>query len=224
MPLSNSDAGDGDTSAFDWNQVDVLSLIVEREDLDDGISNPDSGNFLVDNLVLVDVDGEYPDLNAMSDEHGDLDPAHQRGFLDLVRATSFLYFLDFASTDPDSGGIIQDRSASIRILRIASGERPPIWTRLGGGKRRCLALPCGRPSGKTGCAEPRRALFDVAPVRRAKRLAGGPVGGPVWAGGPAATRTSPATASRKIAPPPSSHRPVEPDNCVAPSALAAFAM
>src|SRR6185437_11587015 len=39
-------------------------------------------------------------------------------FLDLVRATSSLYFLDFASTDPRAGGIVQDRSTFADLLSI----------------------------------------------------------------------------------------------------------
>ena len=65
---------------------------------------------------------------------------------------------------------------------------------------------------------------NAAGIRGAKRRNGGREDGPGWTGGPAARRTSLAAPSRKIARPPSCHRPAGRGNCVAPSGLAAFAV
>ena len=117
--FDNSVAGGGSTAAFNWNQVSVFSLIIERVNIGDGISNPDSGAFLVDNLRLVDADGEYPDLSSVElNGDGSLSPLNEAAFLDLVRARSFEYFLDFASTDERTGGIIQDRSTFADLMTV----------------------------------------------------------------------------------------------------------
>ena len=101
---------------FDWNRVSVFSIIVERNNIADGISNPDVSSFLIDNLRLIDNDGEYADLEQFDDVNGNLLPEYEVTFLDQVRATSALYFLDFASTDPRTGGMIQDRSSFADLI------------------------------------------------------------------------------------------------------------
>ena len=122
IPISsgfdNSVSGGGSTADFNWHQVSVFSLIIERVNVADGISNPDSGAFLIDNLRLLDTDGEYPDLSAVElDGDGSLSPVNEAAFLDLIRR-SFEYFLDFASTDERTGGIIQDRSSFADLMSI----------------------------------------------------------------------------------------------------------
>ena len=117
--FDNSVAGLGNVTGFDWTAVSVLSLIVERYHAADHIDNPVEGAFLVDNIRLVDEDGSYPDLEPLSSTtDGILDPAFRQAFLDLVRARSFQYFLDFASTDPRTGGIIHDRSTFADLITV----------------------------------------------------------------------------------------------------------
>ena len=116
--FTDSVQGAGDPSAFDWRGLSTFSIIVERMNVGAGSTNPDSGRFLIDNLVLVDVDGEYPDLSQIEDIGGNLDPEFADEFLDLVRGTSSQFFLDFASTDPRTGGIIQDRSTFADLMTV----------------------------------------------------------------------------------------------------------
>jgi len=109
----------GDTAAFDWGAVSVGSLVIERKHEGDGVTNPDSARFLLDNLELIDVDGEYPDLSSIQDPvSGELDASYEEAFLDHIRSMSSLYFLDFASTDPRTGGIIQDRSTFADLMTV----------------------------------------------------------------------------------------------------------
>ncbi len=117
--FTDSVAGNGDTSPFDWQRASVLSFIVERANVGAGVSNPTTGEFLIDNLAVVDADGECPDLESAGDPvDGGILPQYTDAFLDLVRATSFLYFLDFASTDPRTGGITQDRSTFADLMSV----------------------------------------------------------------------------------------------------------
>jgi hypothetical protein len=103
---------------FDWRRVSVLSFIVERVNVADNVVNPTTGSFRIDNVRLQDSDGAYPDFNAAQDSAGGLAPQFTNAFLDLVRATSSLYFLDFASTDARAGGIVQDRSTFADLLSV----------------------------------------------------------------------------------------------------------
>ena len=117
--FDDSVSGNENTEKFDWHKVRTFSLVIERVNIGAGIINPDTGRFIVDNLLLVDTDGEYPDLNQISlVPGGTLDPYYEEAFLDLVRSRSFLYFLDWASTDPNAGGIIQDRSTYADLLSV----------------------------------------------------------------------------------------------------------
>lgn len=118
--FNDSVAGKGRTSKFDWNRVSVLSIIVERTNKAAKVKNPDIGAFLVDNIRLIDSNGKYPDLTAIFDPTDNrLRPEFKEAFLDLVRALSFQYFLDFSSTDPRTGGIIQDRSSFADLMMIS---------------------------------------------------------------------------------------------------------
>lgn len=109
----------GDTEPFRWDRVRTLSVIVERNHEADSVRNPDSGGLLVDNVRLLDADGSYPDLAAARDSAtGGLKPAYRDAFLDHVRKLSFLYFLDFASGDPRTGGLIQDRGAFADLMSV----------------------------------------------------------------------------------------------------------
>jgi hypothetical protein len=107
-----------ETGRFNWRQVSTFAIIVEHNNVGAGVHNPDSGRFLIDNLVLVDTDGNYPDINQIQSSSGGLDPNYQDAFLDLIRATSCLYFLDWASTDPRIGGIVQDRSMFADLMTV----------------------------------------------------------------------------------------------------------
>jgi len=117
--FSDSVAGAGDPSGFDWRQVSTFAIIVERVNVGAGIENPDAGKFLIDNLELVDTNGQYPDLDQIQDPVSlGLLPQYEDAFLDHVRATSSLYFLDWASTDSRTGGIIQDRSTFADLMTV----------------------------------------------------------------------------------------------------------
>lgn len=112
--------------AFDWSKVSIMSLIVERFHKADGVDNPNDGVLLIDNIRLVDSDGEYPDLAAAADpEDGTLLPQYEEAFLEYVHALSSLYFVDFASRDTTfdgnavtAGGIIQDRSTFADLMSV----------------------------------------------------------------------------------------------------------
>lgn len=109
----------GDTGTFRWDRVKLLSLIVERNHVGDLVHNPTRGAFLVDNIRLIDADGSYPDLQAMRDpQTGGLRADCRYAFLDYLRRLSFLYFLDSASTDPRTGGLIQDRGTFADLLTV----------------------------------------------------------------------------------------------------------
>jgi hypothetical protein len=101
----------GDTEQFNPQRVSLLAFIIE------GDRNPERGAFLIDNIRLVDTDGEYPHLEAIQAD-SNLRPEYTQAFLDLVRQTSFLYFVDFAATDPRTGGMIQDRSTFATLMTI----------------------------------------------------------------------------------------------------------
>jgi hypothetical protein len=57
----------GDRRFFDWGKVRLFTIIVERRHVADGVSNPTQGDFLLDNLALVDRRGLYPDLDKAQD-------------------------------------------------------------------------------------------------------------------------------------------------------------
>ncbi|MCA9072194.1 MAG: hypothetical protein KDA84_24880, partial [Planctomycetaceae bacterium] len=117
--FDNSVQGSGDPSGFDWREVSNFSVVIERNNVGAGISNPDQIELLLDNLVLVDNDGQYPDPSQAADPmSGQLDPQFEEAFLDQIRAASSLYFLDWASTDPRTGGIIQDRSTFADLMTV----------------------------------------------------------------------------------------------------------
>ncbi|HPM84137.1 MAG TPA: glucoamylase family protein, partial [Candidatus Anammoximicrobium sp.] len=117
--FDDSLAGDGNPAGFNWRQVSLCSLIVERVNVGAGIVNPDTAQFLVDNLVLIDADGSYPDVAAAADPAGlGLNPYFEESFLDLVRATSSQYFVDWASTDARTGAMIQDRSTFADLMTV----------------------------------------------------------------------------------------------------------
>jgi hypothetical protein len=115
LTLPNAaDMGDftqGDTGQFNPQRVSLLAFLVE------GDKNPKRGAVLIDNIRLLDTDGEYPHLEAMQAD-GNLRPEYTQAFLDLVRQTSFLYFVDFATTDPRTGGMVQDRSTFADLITV----------------------------------------------------------------------------------------------------------
>jgi hypothetical protein len=99
----------GNTGSFDFRQVSVLSYVIDQA------NNPSSGSFLLDNLAFVDLDGQYPNLDAVRN-----DPQYAEAMLDYARATSILYFLDFASTDSRTGGMAQDRSTFADLMSVGA--------------------------------------------------------------------------------------------------------
>ncbi|MCY2990968.1 MAG: hypothetical protein NTY19_24295 [Planctomycetota bacterium] len=109
--FDHSLAGQGNPAGFNWQRVSLCTLIVERENVGDNVVNPDTGHFLVDNLQLIDANGVYPDVAAAAAPTGlGLNPYFEESFLNLARGASSQYFVDWASTDPRTGGMIQDRS------------------------------------------------------------------------------------------------------------------
>ncbi|MDD5708695.1 MAG: glucoamylase family protein, partial [Kiritimatiellae bacterium] len=98
-----------------------MSFIVEHFNLGEVVSNPNVCHLQFDNVRLRDPAGKYPDLDngdLVNLSDGSLRPEYQAAFLDYVRALSFLYFLDFASRDPRTGGMIQDRSTFADLLTV----------------------------------------------------------------------------------------------------------
>ena len=118
--FSKSLKGGGNPAGFDWTKVSIFGLTVERSNVAAGVVNPVAGRLLIDNLALVDENGQYPDLTRITDPAGGLDPAYRDAFLDWVRATSILYFRDWASTDPRTGGIVQDRSTFADLMSVGA--------------------------------------------------------------------------------------------------------
>lgn len=117
--FTNSVEGAGNPSAFNWRKVSTFTLIVERNNNADGIHNPDSGQFLVDNLRVVDADGQYPDFDAIREPvSGELNHFYEEAYLDYVRGSSAQYFTDWASTDTRTGGIIQDRATFADLMTV----------------------------------------------------------------------------------------------------------
>ncbi len=122
--FNDSLSGRGNLSAFDWTRVSGLAFIIERE-IRDSVTgtvigqNPSAIRFRLDNLVLVDQDGATLDLSKARDPHsGELLPFYEQAFLDYVRESSSRYFVDFASTDPRTGGMIQDRSTFADLMTV----------------------------------------------------------------------------------------------------------
>jgi hypothetical protein len=104
---------------FNWGEISTFALIVEYKNDDHNIHNPQSGEFLLDNIRLIDDDGLYPDYEAISDPITDsLRPEYYDAFLDQVRGLSFQYFRDFSSTGSDTGGIVQDRSTFADLMTV----------------------------------------------------------------------------------------------------------
>ncbi|MCS7034943.1 MAG: hypothetical protein NZ561_13275, partial [Phycisphaerae bacterium] len=97
---------------FDYRRIDHLVFVVE-----DAFNSP-NWTFLLDNLRLVDIDGTYPDFAAMTAGDGTLLPQYTPGFLDYLRQLTSLYFFDFASPLPATGGMIQDSSRSVGLLTV----------------------------------------------------------------------------------------------------------
>lgn len=117
--FTNSVEGAGNPAAFDWRKVSSFTLVVERNNDADGVHNPDSGQFLVDNLRVVDVDGQYPDFDAIREPvSGELNHFYEEAYLDYVRGSSAQYFTDWASTDTRTGGIVQDRATFADLMTV----------------------------------------------------------------------------------------------------------
>ncbi|MBV5308522.1 glucoamylase family protein [Chromatium okenii] len=121
VDFNNSIKGCGNVDAFDWTRISTFTIIIEQQNIEAKINNPDSGQFLIDNLMLVDEDGEYPDLSTIEDttSHG-ISLGYEDAFLDWVRLTSLMYFKDWASTDPRTGGMAQDRSNFADLMSVGA--------------------------------------------------------------------------------------------------------
>jgi hypothetical protein len=122
--FDDSQEGSGNPAPFDWTEVSKLSFIVEKQVFDPETkvlthTNPDALEFSIDNVTLVDNDGPSVDLEQIKDPFsGQLSHLYEEAFLDYVRETSSRYFVDFASTDPRTGGIIQDRSTFADLMTV----------------------------------------------------------------------------------------------------------
>lgn len=115
--FTRSVVGHDNPAGFRWDQVTLLSLLVERLHVGDGVLNPVAGGLLIDNLRLVDEDGLYPDLSAARDPvSGSLLPQFRRAFLEHLHRLTFLFFIDFAAADPRTGGLIQDRGTFADLM------------------------------------------------------------------------------------------------------------
>ncbi len=117
--FSMSVTGNNNTTPFLWDKVSTLSLVAERFHAADNVDNPNQCGIMLDNIRLVDMDGLYPDLESARDPiSGGLKPEYKDAFLDHIRKLSFLYFLDFASTDERTGGMIQDRGSFADLMSV----------------------------------------------------------------------------------------------------------
>ncbi|MBI3467437.1 MAG: hypothetical protein HY000_30885 [Planctomycetes bacterium] len=121
--FSSSQAGHGDTAPFNWRRVSVLALLVERKIFDPATdaqigTNPVTGRLHIDDLRLTDLDGQYPNLAAIKRADGSINHPYKTAFLAYVRESSSRYFVDFASTDPRTGGIAQDRSTFGDLMTV----------------------------------------------------------------------------------------------------------
>ncbi len=104
---------------FRWDQVSQLAILVERNHDQEQVHNPTQGGLGLDNIRLLDQDGKYPNLPAARDAiTGGVRPEYRDAFLDYVRQLTFLYFLDFASTDARTGGLIQDRGTFADLTSV----------------------------------------------------------------------------------------------------------
>jgi hypothetical protein len=105
-----------DPAAFDWRRVSQCALLVE-EFVAGEVANP-SGGFEIDDLRLEDTDGLYADLDAAANPDGTLQTRYRDAFLDLASRLAMLYFRDFSSTDPRTGGLICDRSSFADLMTV----------------------------------------------------------------------------------------------------------
>ena len=95
-------AGAGD---LDLQQAKVLSYVVEREHVGDGVTNPDQGDVQVHRIWFV------------PDRH-EFEPASDAALLDLAERRACQHFLDWSSRKTASFGIPQDRSTFGDLLSI----------------------------------------------------------------------------------------------------------
>lgn len=95
-------------SSLDLHHIKYLNFIIERNHQVDNIHNPDTGLIYLDNIRFVDYDQKPVNIDDLTDDQ----------FLDLISKRTFQYFLDWASKDPRSKGIIQDRSNTNDLLTI----------------------------------------------------------------------------------------------------------
>ena len=106
---------------FLWTEVSQLTFLVERIRRNPATgenegSNPDQTRFLLDNVALVDSDGQYPDWDRAATADGQLAHFYERAFLDQAVESSSRYFVDWAAPGAATGGIIQDRGTFADLL------------------------------------------------------------------------------------------------------------
>jgi hypothetical protein len=92
-------AGDLDLTA-----AKVLTLIVERQHVADGIRNPDTGTLWIRRVFFESDRGDSP--------------TDEQKLLELAERRSVQYFLDWASRKPSSLGLPQDRSTFADLLTV----------------------------------------------------------------------------------------------------------
>ena len=101
-PLQYKNGGNGD---LDITQVKVISLVIERNNYGDGISNPDTGS--------LDIKGLWFTPNRPA-----IEPSNNDDKLDLLEMRAFQYFIDWTSRKSASLGIPQDRSSFGDLLSM----------------------------------------------------------------------------------------------------------
>ena len=90
---------------IDLGHVKVVSLVIERNNVADGVSNPDTGSFDLKRIYFV------ADRNEQN-------PANNLDQLDLLERRTFQYFIDWTSRKPTSFAIPQDRSTFADLLTV----------------------------------------------------------------------------------------------------------
>jgi hypothetical protein len=90
---------------MDLHRAKELVLLVERNHVGDGVSNPTSGALDIESIAF-DVD------------RPELEPADDDALLDLLERRSCQYFLDWSSREPAAEGMPQDRSTFGDLLTV----------------------------------------------------------------------------------------------------------
>ena len=117
--FNRSVAAYNNVSMFDWTKVRKLSVIIEHQNIGENIYNPTLSDIYIDQIMLSDTNGVYPNIAAAANPtNGLLQVTYQNAFLDYMRGLSFLYFMDYAGRDASGSYVVQDRSNFADLLTV----------------------------------------------------------------------------------------------------------